>query len=379
MRCRVVQLRASPATFHGLMDAERELAQNREPDLILSYLPADGGAADTMAAMAEVWPTSRRAGFESPRQFADAEITTSGCLQCFWFEEPGHKVRLEVLEADREQPLEDSAVEAFCRSFSGADAVLFFADGLRFPVAPLVAELRRRRASLPPRMAGMLAACHELGDGAAARVFLDTRVYPSACLALGFEGFTMDFEIVSDFAAASPIYNVTRAQGETVYEIDGVTAVDWYRRFFSVGSRLVPMPRSALGFSLMIEGPDPSRHRLCRTIRTFDEPAGAVRYWGDVREGEHVRLGLIQDFSLVRAASRLASEAASQAAFLGAFMGREAMLGERAEAELAELCAAIRDVPLAGAFTFGEIGGGADALAVHNQTVLLALLRERTA
>ncbi|HEX9660321.1 MAG TPA: hypothetical protein VGA18_08470, partial [Rhodothermales bacterium] len=62
MKSRVVQLRASPATFQGLMDADRELGQNREPDLILAFLPSDGGAADTLEAMAEVWPASRRVG-----------------------------------------------------------------------------------------------------------------------------------------------------------------------------------------------------------------------------------------------------------------------------------------------------------------------------
>ena len=62
MRSRVMQLRASPATFDGLMDADRQLGQNREPDLILAFLPSDGGLESTLAAMAEVWPTSPRTG-----------------------------------------------------------------------------------------------------------------------------------------------------------------------------------------------------------------------------------------------------------------------------------------------------------------------------
>lgn len=381
MKSRVVQLRASPATFHGLMDADRELGQDREPDLILAFLPPAGGAADTLAAMAEVWPSSRRLGCETPRQFADAEIGTSGCLQCFWFDDASHSVEVEVLSGFHDSPPDEASFEAVCRSLAGVDAALLLADGLRFPVGALLTELRRHRASLPRQIAGVLASCQmpgEIGDDGA-RVFLDTEIHPSACLVLGLRGFTMEHVLISDYAPASPVYSVTRAEENTVYEIDGVAAVDWYRRFFVVEGHLAPMPRTANDFPLMIEGPDPARRRLCRAMRDFDEPPGAVRYWGDVRDGECVRLGISKELSLVKTAARMSAGGPADAALLCAFEGRESMLGDRAEIELADLCEALHDVPLAGSLTFGEIGpGDGGALALHNQTALLALLREKS-
>lgn len=381
MKSRVVQLRASPATFHGLMDADRELGQSREPDLILAFLPSDGGATDTLEAMAEVWPTSRRLGCETPRQFADAEIATSGCLMCLWLADSSHSVDVEVLRGFHDSPPDETSVAAVCRSLSEADSVLLLADGLRFPVSPLVTELRRHRASLPGQIAGVLASRKTPADDddAGARVFLDTHIFPSACLVVGLKGVAMDHAIVNDYAPGSPIYTVTRAEENTVHEIDGVSAVDWYSRFFMVGGHLVPMPRTANDFPLLIEGPDPSRRRLCRAMRAFDDPSGAVRYWGDVREGEHVRLGLAKELSLVKTAARMSAGGPAEAALFCAFLGRQSMLGDRAETELAELCGALRDVPLAGSFTFGEIGpGDGGALALHNQTALLALLREKS-
>lgn len=379
MKSRVVQLRASPATFHGLMDADGELGHSREPDLILAFLPPDGNAGDTLQAMAEVWPTSQRLGCETVHQFADAEIATSGCLHCFWIEDAVHGVKVEVLRGVHDSPPDEATIAALCRSLAKSDAVLILADGLRFPVQQLLTGLRRHRASLPQLIAGALASCPEpYDDDDGARVFLDTHVYPSACLVVGFEGFTADIEVVRDFRPASPIYTVTRADNNTVHEIDGDTAVDWYRRFFLVDGHLAPMPQTAHSFPLMIEGPDPARRHLCRAIRTFDEPPGTVTFWGDVREGEQVRLGLSHELSLVRTASEMSHARKAEAAILCAFTGRETLLGDGAERELADLTETLNDIALGGCFTLGEIGrnlGG--GLAVHNQTALLFLLREK--
>lgn len=380
MKSRVLQLRASPATFHGLMDADRELEADREPDLILAYLPADGTAADTLSAMSEVWPTSRRAGCEAAHQFADGEIATSGCLQFFWLDDAAHRIRFEVLQGSYDQPPEESAIETACAALAGCDAALLFADGLRFPVRSLITELRRHRAGLPPALAGALASRSAPydGPGATARVFLDAAVHPSACLFIGFDGFTMDVELAHDFRPASPIYAVTRAEGQVVWEIAGESAVDWYRRFFLVDGHLAPMPQTAHSFPLIIDGPDPGRRHLCRSLRAFDDPPGAVTYWGDVREGDRVRLALGGDLSLVAAAARLARTRQADAAFLAAFAGRETLLGEEAEAEAAELHQALGGIPLAGPFTFGEIGpGAAGGVALQNQTALVALLTEK--
>ena len=46
--------------------------------------------------------------------------------------------------------------------------------------------------------------------------------------------------------------------GNVVHEIDGEPAVEWYRRFFTVGAEIAPMPDTAWRFPLIIEGPPPS-------------------------------------------------------------------------------------------------------------------------
>ena len=158
---------------------------------------------------------------------------------------------------------------------------------------------------------------------------------------------------------------------------DGVPAVEWYRRFFSVDGAMAPMPETAYRFPLIIEGPAPERRGLYRTMRHFDQPAGAVTYWGAVQTGDQVRLGMGNGRSLVHTASQLTAGPAPEAAILYSCVGRETVLGGMAPEEVSTIHRALGGAALSGFFTFGEIGptpGG--GLAFYNQTAILVLLSE---
>jgi hypothetical protein len=162
-----------------------------------------------------------------------------------------------------------------------------------------------------------------------------------------------------------------------VYEIDGEPATEWYRRFFSVDGRLAPMPESSWRFPLIVEGPRPERQGLYRNLRCFDDPAGAVTFWGEVETGDQVRLGMGNGLSLVRTAAELRAGPAPEAAILYSCVGRQAVLGEMASQEVATIHQALGGVSLSGFFTFGEIGPTSRGhLAYYNQTAILVLLRE---
>jgi hypothetical protein len=209
------------------------------------------------------------------------------------------------------------------------------------------------------------------------RVFFQDRVYPSACLAVAFHGVTMRIEVVRGWSPASPVYTVTRAEGNVLHDIDGEPAVEWYRRFFTVGDRMAPLPDTAYRFPLIVEGPSPERQGLYRSMRFFDEPPGAVTYWGSVRTGDRVRLGMGNDRSLVQTASRLTAGPEPEAAILYSCVGRELVLGSMAPEEVSAIHRALGGAALSGFFTFGEIGPTpAGGLAFYNQTAILVLLSE---
>ncbi|HKI02026.1 MAG TPA: FIST N-terminal domain-containing protein [Thermoanaerobaculia bacterium] len=379
MRSRTIHLPGGVQPRDLLLAASQEAG--RAPDFVLAFLPPAEELRDTLAAMTSAWPDALRVGCEAVTQFADGAMTTAGVIQLFWFDDPRHhRALVEVIPGTHGEPPPPRRVESLARRIAASDGALLLVDGLRFPAERLLAELRRSLATMPPLVAGGLASQREPVTRAGARVFVGDRVLPSACLVVTFHGITMRVEVVRGWSPASPVYTVTRAEGPVVHEIDGEPAVEWYRRFFSVGGELAPMPESANRYPLIIEGPRPERQGLYRSMRFFGEPAGAVTYWGELETGDHVRVGIGNGDSLVRTASELTAGPAPDAAILYSCVGREAVLGGMAGAEVATIHEALGGIALSGFFTFGEIGPTARGnLAYYNHTAILVLLHEEGA
>jgi hypothetical protein len=369
MRSRTVHLPVGPCPQELLLAASVEAG--RGPDFALAFLPPDENLRDTLAAMAAAWPDTLRFGCEAVGQFADSRRTTRGSIQLFWFDSPHHHASVEVIPGTHGAPPSLKRVEAVARRVAAADGALLLVDGLRFPTERFLAELQRILLGTTPRVAGGLASQREPVTRAGARVFSGDRVLPSAALAVTFHGVEMRVEVARGWAPVSPIYTVTRAEGPVVHEIDGEPATDWYRRFFMVNGHIAPMPGTANRFPLILESPRPERQGLYRTLRFFDEPAGAVTYWGTVETGDLVRLGMSTGPSLVETAST------PEAAILYSCVARELALGDRAGSEVAGLHEALGGAALSGFLTFGEIGPTPRGiLGYNNQTAVLVLLRE---
>ncbi len=376
MQSAVIRL---PAGVHDPWPDQGAVAGGRPPDAVLAFLPGGDRCEALVERIEASWPEAIRFGCEAVTQFSESGLATSGTLQLFWFEGPGHGVEVTAVEPGVGGRLSVAVLEDAARRIQAADTVTLIADGLRFPTQALLAELRRRCPDVELPIAGGLASAPLGGEPEGARVFLNGRVYPSACLLVCWRGVRATVEIVRGWSAASPVYTVTRADGNVLHEIDGEPATDWFRRFFTVDGRLAGMPEAAHSFPLIIEGPDRDRQGIYRSMREFDSPEGAVTFWGDLQVGDEVRLAMGNDASLVETAAALASGRRADAAMLYSCVGREIVLGERAEAEVASIHEALGGLALSGFFTFGEIGPTATGtMAFYNHTAVLVLLSEAT-
>lgn len=376
MRSRTLQLPPGPCPPDLLAAASAEAG--RHPDFALAFLPPDEHLRGNLGVLAAAWPDALRFGCEAVTQFAGPEMTAEGSLQLFWFDDPQHhSAAVEVIPGTHGEPPSPRRIESLARRITAADGALLLVDGLRFPAERFLGELRRWIVSMPPMVAGGLASQREPVHRAGARVFVGERVLPSAALAVTFQGVSMRVEVVRGWTPASPVYEVTRAAGTVLQEIDGEPATDWFRRFFTVNGELAPMPSTAYRFPLIIEGPRPERQGLYRSLRFFDDPPGALTFWGDVETGDHVRLGMGNDLSLVRTAAELTAGPPAEAAILYSCVGREAVMGGMAGDEVANIHKALGGVALSGFFTFGEIGPTPRGnLGYYNHTAILVLLRE---
>lgn len=380
MRSRTVHLPGGTNPRDTLIAAAREVG--RPPDFVLAFLPPGENLRDALAVMTSAWPDAVRLGCEAVTQIAGAEITRQGIVQLFWLDDPRrHKVCVEVVPGTHGEPPALKRVEGIARRVVAADGTLLLMDGLRFPAERFLADLRKSLRGLQAPAAGALASQLEPAGGFGARVFAGERVLPSACLVLTLHGIAMQVAVLRGWSPASPVYTVTRAEGGTVWEIDGEPAAAWYRRFFTVGGALAPMPETANRFPLLIEGPRPERHGLYRSLRAFDQPCGAVTFWGDLEIGDRVRLSMSNDTSLASTAAELLAGSSPQhppdAALLCSCIGRELTLGQESAREVAALQGVLGGTSLSGFYSSGEIGPTPRGdLAFYNHTAVLALLRE---
>ncbi len=357
------------------------------PDLVLAFLPVAPETEAILACLAQTWPGSLRLGCESSRQIAEGAKTRGGCLLLFRMENPAHRVRARVIEGRERGSLPaEEAVDEAVRELSSADTLLFLSDGLRFPIQWLLDQLRRRFASAMPAAFGTLASQPLSGCETGARVFHDRRLYTSACVLVGFEGVGLATHLARDWQPASPVYTVSAARGRELLAIDGEPAVEWYRRFFTVDGKLAPMPDTAYSFPLIIEGPDPARRGLYRSLRVFDRPNGGATFWADLRQGDQVRLAIRGPSAPGWSEEQLSALATrAEAALLFACIGRTLVLGEEHRGESQRVKNALGSTCLAGCYTFGEIAlpvhgdSSGEGVVHHNQTAVLGLLREKQA
>jgi len=352
----------------------------RDADLVLAFLPPDGLLEATLERLARRFPAAHVAGCEAVTQFAGDRLAADGTLHLLRFSPGGGRAEVLALPHDAAA----GALEELAAHLAAGRPVLLFADGLRCPVEPVLATLRRSlarrgRPGSPP-LAGGLGSQAVPVVGLGARVFVDGEVVDGGCVAVVLRGVTAAIQVVRGWDPASPVYEVTRADGHVLYEIDGEPAASWFRRFFTIDGELAPLPETAHRFPLIVVGPDPARSGLYRSMRSFDEPAGVVTFWGDLATGDRVRLGMGNEESLVARAGDLASldaAAPPQAAVLYSCVGREQVLGDAARREVAAVHRALDGVPLSGFFSFGEIGPTpAGGPAFYNHTAILVLLSE---
>jgi hypothetical protein len=172
---------------------------------------------------------------------------------------------------------------------------------------------------------------------------------------------------------------VTRSSGNVLYELDGSSALELYKRY--LGEHAAGLPASGLLFPLSLRLPD--RPAVVRTILAVDERAGSLTFAGDIPTGAHVRLMKANFDRLIDGASAAARSASlsgpPELAILISCVGRKLVLRSRVDEEVE----AAREVFGAGArfagfYSYGEVSpfSAAARCELHNQTMTITTFRE---
>jgi hypothetical protein len=237
---------------------------------------------------------------------------------------------------------------------------------------------------LPPgaQLSGGLA-----GDGTRFErtvVGLDEPPVPGRIVAAALYGSALrvGFGSAGGWEAFGPARVVTRAEHNTLYELDDQSALQLYKRY--LGDQAAQLPGSALRFPLCVT-PAGSDHTVVRTILSIDERAQGMIFAGDVPVGARVRFMRASYEDLIDGAAQAATQcqdhevAAAELVICVSCVGRRIVLGQRTEEETESVRAVVGPGPvLAGFYSYGELSpaGRSVACQLHNQTMTITAWRE---
>jgi hypothetical protein len=264
----------------------------------------------------------------------------------------------------------------------GLSHVFVISDGLKVNGSELVRGLIKH---LPTEVAvtGGLA-----GDGARFEqtlTFFDSLPEEGRIVALGFYGdrLKVGYGSMGGWDPFGPERLITRAEGNVLYELDGRSALELYKRY--LGEYAADLPASGLLFPLKLRAKE-GEVGLVRTILSVNEKEQSMTFAGDLPTGIHARFMKANPDRLVDGASEAAQtcfnitgSSSPDLAILISCVGRKLVMPQRIEEEV-EI---VRDTlgthtVLTGFYSYGEIAPFKPfaKCELHNQTMTITTFLE---
>lgn len=257
--------------------------------------------------------------------------------------------------------------------------VLLLSDGLVVNGSELVAGLID---SLP---AGIQITGGLAGDAARFEhtwVLVDGKPARQCITAIGFYGqqVMLGFGSRGGWDLFGPERQVTRADGNIVYELDGNPALTLYKQY--LGDEVKNLPGSGLLFPLAIKT-QPGEEPIVRTLLAVDEDQQTLIFAGDVPQGSVTQLMRANFDRLIEGAENAAEQIqmngqGERLAIAISCVGRKLILKSRIDEEVeATLDALPEGTRQIGFYSYGELSpSGALSCSLHNQTMTLTLIGE---
>jgi len=267
--------------------------------------------------------------------------------------------------------------------FADLSHVLVLSDGLNVNGSELVRGLN---SALPPAVSvtGGLAADNEYFKETL--VFWDAQPEPNTVAILGFYGNSLRIGYGSrgGWDPFGPERLITRSIGNVLYEMDGRSALELYKKY--LGEFADGLPATGVLFPLSVRDQNKER-RIVRAILGVNEEENSMTFAGDIPTGNYARLMKANVDRLI--------DGAIDAAELSLIMGknkspvlallitcfaRRLVLKQRTEEEIegvGEVLVADNTI-LTGFYSYGEISPfrHGEKAELHNQTMTITTFWE---
>ena len=216
-------------------------------------------------------------------------------------------------------------------------------------------------------------------------VFWDNVPDTGAIAALGLYGsrLRVGFGSLGGWDPFGPERLITRSEGNVLYELDGRSALELYKRY--LGEHAKGLPATGLLFPLNLRTKT-GDSGVVRTILSVDEKEQSMTFAGDVPEGAYARLMKANFDRLVDGAVGAAETSfkaigskSPDLVILISCIGRKLVLRQRVEEEVEGVRDILGEHPiLTGFYSYGEISPHTPGARceLHNQTMTITMLRE---
>jgi hypothetical protein len=217
--------------------------------------------------------------------------------------------------------------------------------------------------------------------------FAGNQVLTDAAVAIGFSGdFHLGTGIRSGWTPIGLPKKITRASGNTLYELNGEPALKVFERF--LGRHAEKLPAIGVEYPLGLLGKwgdvGEQDYFLLRATMSVDRKEGSITFAGEVPEGAMVSLTCADTASILEASDNAAQLALADLGdhvpaviFCYSCMARKIVLGRRTHEEIDRIRAAIGpEVPILGYYTYGEYCRiRCDSPSyLHNETVTVTVI-----
>lgn len=205
--------------------------------------------------------------------------------------------------------------------------------------------------------------------------------------ALGLYGDKLEigFGSMGGWDPFGPYRLITRSKGNVLYELDGESALELYKKY--LGEYAAGLPATGLHFPLSLRSESGEETGVVRTILSVNEKDNSLTFAGDVPMGAYARLMKANYDRLVDGAvgaAEICREALhgekTQLALLISCVGRKMVLKQRSDEELEEVQNVLGGkAVMTGFYSYGEISPfhpGAKC-ELHNQTMTITTFLER--
>ncbi|MES2304997.1 MAG: FIST N-terminal domain-containing protein [Gemmatimonadota bacterium] len=367
-----------------LATAELEPLVSIAPHLVLVFAPTEAFTDPAFVAhLKQTFPNSHRVGCSDAGQISNAGVTVGrASITAVHFDRPNLRVACATAP---DMASSRNAGVALGRELSRGDltAVLLLGPGFDLNGSALIeglAEAVGPEVILTGGLAG--------DDGR----FEETWTYcgdtasPRNVVGVGFYGdsVTVSHGSFGGWAPFGTARKVTRCDGNILYELDGVPALEVYRRY--LGEYAAGLPGTGLLFPFSMLSDEHDDLGLIRTILGIDESTGALILAGAVVQDGYLRLMHASTNALVDGAEMAAKAAMSLnnapgdgLAIMVSCVGRRLMMGGRVEEEFEAVAAVFgEEATLAGFYSNGEFAPilGTCTGVLHNQTMTIAYLHD---